>query len=54
MSKHIDLIGQRFMRLIVLEHVGSNKYNKSIFRCQCDCGNIFKLFLYLMEGKCQN
>jgi hypothetical protein len=39
MSKFIDLTGQRFGRLIVLEKFGKNKYGKVTYRCQCDCGN---------------
>lgn len=35
----IDLVGQRFNRLIVLERVGVNKHQESLFRCRCDCGS---------------
>lgn len=34
----IDLIGQRFGRLIVIKHVGINKWKNSTWLCQCDCG----------------
>lgn len=35
----LDLIGQRFGRLTVLEQKGK-KGRKIYWRCQCDCGNI--------------
>jgi hypothetical protein len=38
MPKFIDRTGQRFGRLIALEHVGSNACQKVIWRCICDCG----------------
>lgn len=40
MSKFIDLTGQRFGRLLVLERAPSNKEGKAMFTCKCDCGNI--------------
>lgn len=36
--KALNLMGKRFGRLVVLERVGSNKYQKSTWRCLCDCG----------------
>ena len=42
MAKALDLSGQRFGRLIVIERVGKNKYRKVYWLCQCDCGNITK------------
>lgn len=35
----IDLTGQRFGRLTVIERAGSNKWNQAKWRCKCDCGN---------------
>lgn len=37
MGKLIDLTGQRFGRLTVLERAGSNK-GHALWLCQCDCG----------------
>ena len=34
MGKHIDLVGKRYGKLIVLEYCGKSKW-----LCQCDCGN---------------
>ena len=38
MPTFIDLTGQRFGRLLVIECVGRSKNQKSIWRCKCDCG----------------
>lgn len=35
-----DLTGMRFGRLIVLERDGSNRHNRAIWKCVCDCGNV--------------
>ena len=41
MSKIIDLIGQRFGRLVVIEKTDKRDSSKRIiWRCRCDCGNI--------------
>lgn len=37
--KKIDLTGQRFGKLLVVERSGT-KNDKAIWKCQCDCGNI--------------
>lgn len=39
MAKVIDLTGQRFERLLVLERAPS-KNGEAYWKCQCDCGNI--------------
>lgn len=39
MGKFIDLTGQRFGRLVVVER-GENKGNQPYWKCLCDCGNI--------------
>ena len=38
MSRYIDLIGQRYGRLVVAARVPS-KHGKTMFECLCDCGN---------------
>lgn len=38
MSKLIDMTGQRFGRLIVLEQAGSDKRGQTRWLCKCDCG----------------
>lgn len=37
-SRH-HLEGLRFGNLLVLEHIGSDKNQHSLWRCLCDCGN---------------
>lgn len=38
MGKRIDMTGQRFGRLVVLEHVATEP-RRGKWLCQCDCGN---------------
>ena len=39
MSRHIDLTGMRFGRLVALKKVGNHKTTKAaMWRCKCDCG----------------
>jgi hypothetical protein len=33
-------VGEKFGRLCVLERDGSNRRGNSIWKCQCDCGNV--------------
>jgi len=40
MGRKIDLLGQRFNRLIVLEEAGRNKQGKVLWKCLCDCGKV--------------
>lgn len=35
----IDETGNRYGHLVVLEYYGKNNDNKTLWRCQCDCGN---------------
>ena len=37
----IDITGQRFGKLIVLEKTNIRKDRKVCWKCQCDCGNIY-------------
>ena len=39
MGKRLDLIGQIFGRLTVKEFSHMNKHKKTMWRCECDCGN---------------
>lgn len=39
MGKFIDITGQKFGRLTVVERLENDKHNRSVFRCKCDCGN---------------
>lgn len=35
-----DITGQKIGNLEVIERVGSNKNQKALYKCKCDCGNI--------------
>lgn len=39
MSARLQLTGQHFERLTVLEYVGTDKRKKTLWRCKCICGN---------------
>lgn len=39
MPKPIDLTGQKFGRLSVIERVQNNKDGRTMWKCRCDCGN---------------
>lgn len=38
MAQLIDLIGQRFGRLVVFNRANSNKHGQVMWLCKCDCG----------------
>lgn len=40
MPAKINLIGQRFGKLIVIEETDKRKNKSVVWKCQCDCGNI--------------
>jgi len=40
MAINSEMVGKRFGRLTVLEYAGTNKHRKSMWICECDCGNI--------------
>lgn len=37
--KRLDIVGQRFGKLMVLENLHSNKDGLLLVKCKCDCGN---------------
>lgn len=39
MGKVIDITGQKFGRLTVIQQQGKDKYNNALWLCKCDCGN---------------
>lgn len=36
--KRLDLKGERYGRLVVLEYAGKNVHSQTMWRCRCDCG----------------
>ena len=54
--KAIDLTGERYGRLVVLERSGTYHYpdygSQAIWRCRCDCGEVFETVGgYLLQGR---
>lgn len=40
MAKKLDLIGERFGRLVVEESAGIDSSGHTTWKCKCDCGNV--------------
>ena len=38
MGRKLDLLGQRFGRLVVIRSAGTNRFRQRLWECQCDCG----------------
>lgn len=38
MSKPLNLLGQKFGRLVVIERAENNKHGQTRWKCKCDCG----------------
>ena len=52
MGFKIDISGQKFSRLTAIKPIGYTKAHKTIWLCQCDCGNTFEVVLGdLRNGK---
>lgn len=50
--KKIEMIGNRFGKLIVIEQLGKNKNGHIRYLCQCDCGNTCEVFgTHLRQNK---
>lgn len=59
MPRALDLAGQKFGKLTVLERIGKNNFGHYIWRCRCDCGNYVDAVGYAIKngswqscGKC--
>lgn len=50
LGRVIDLTGQRFGKLIVLEKSGTNKYGSAVWKCKCDCGNFAEVTTALLRN----
>ncbi len=49
-AKRIDLIGQRFGRLVALEPISKRDFRCIVWKCKCDCGNLtFVRSSYLLK-----
>lgn len=40
MGKKIDLTGQKFGKLTVIEETNERRGGSVVWKCKCDCGNI--------------
>lgn len=40
MGKHIDITGNRYGRLLVIQRIGTDKHGNATYLCLCDCGNM--------------
>lgn len=49
--KHIDLAGQRFGRLTVVERAANSKNYKANWLCRCSCGNVLVADGYKLRNK---
>ena len=47
---HVDLIGQRFGKLVVEELIGHTKNHGVIWKCKCDCGNEVDVLAACLTG----
>ena len=55
MTKRLDLVNQRFGRLVVIADAGTDKQGKALFKCRCDCGNEIIVRGYsLRNGDCKS
>ena len=50
MAKLLDLIGQRFTRLVVLERAGQCIRGNTLWHCVCDCGTIATVRQYCLRA----
>lgn len=50
MGKFIDLTGQKFNRLTVLEYLGKTDKGKRKYKCKCDCGKEIIVFDYNLKN----
>lgn len=52
MGKALDLKGQKFNQLLVVEKTKERKNGCVVWKCRCDCGNIcFKRSSDLIRGR---
>ena len=43
MPKRLDIIGNKYGRLLVKSYLEQNKHGKSVWECQCDCGKVLSV-----------
>lgn len=50
MRHKLELAGQRFGRLMVIEYAGSDKNKSAVWLCKCDCGNQTKVKAHSLKS----
>jgi len=45
----MNLIGQKFERLMAIDYAGANNNKQSMFKCVCDCGNEITVLGFLLK-----
>ena len=50
MSKPLNLVGEKFGRLTVIERCGSNAIGRSLWACACDCGKKTSVAGYALKS----
>lgn len=43
-ERRLNLLNQRFGRLVVQEHVWSEQYQRKVCKCLCDCGSVVEVY----------
>lgn len=51
MREMVDLTGQKFHKLTVVEYAGRDKWGYPVWLCQCECGNFTKASSGKLKGK---
>lgn len=55
MTEKLNLVGQRFGRLVVIEETGKDNQGNLMYLCKCDCGNEIAVRGYsLRNGDCKS
>lgn len=55
MTEKLNLVGQRFGRLVVVEEAGKDNQGNIMYLCKCDCGNEITVRGYsLRNGDCKS
>ncbi|KKK78760.1 hypothetical protein LCGC14_2840320, partial [marine sediment metagenome] len=50
-ASKLDLIGQRFGRLLVIQELDERKHRNVLWKCECDCGNEIMTYSSLLTSE---
>lgn len=52
MATRLELTGQRFGKLVVIEYAGMDKHSRTLWKCRCDCGKeVIEIGTLLNKGR---